>query len=129
MRQYLGRFIGALLVLSLFLPFSFTPNLETFEIVTISGWTYFSGSLFALFCLAIVLAFCFKLVPFSKNINLLIFAGAGLMTLYFYSLPIQAVGSSFLTHLEEFPVGYFLSGAFLVLGLGLTLKELLSQQA
>lgn len=127
MKQYLGQFVGVLLVLSLFFPFTFTPNLATFEIVTISGWAYFSGSLFALLCLAIVLAFCFKLVPFSKTLNLILFAGAGLMTLYFYSLPLQAVGSSFVTRLEEFPIGYFFSGVFLVLGLGLTLKELLSQ--
>ena len=97
MKQYLGRFVGILSVLSLFLPFAFTPTLKTFEIVTISGWVYFSGSLFALLCLALVRAFCFKLVLFSKTVNLLLFAGAGLMTLYFYSLPLQAVGSSFLT--------------------------------
>ncbi|HFR3796523.1 TPA: hypothetical protein ACHVHO_000456 [Streptococcus suis] len=127
MKQYLGRFVGVLSVLSLFLPFAFTPNLKTFEIVTISGWVYFSGSLFAILCLALVLAFCFKLVLFSKTVNLLLFAGAGLMMLYFYSFPLQAVGSSFLTRLDEFPVGYFLCGVFLVLGLGFTLKELLSQ--
>lgn len=126
MKKYLTHLIGCLLLLSMLFPFAHAVDSENYSVFLVSGWRYFSQNLFSLSAILIFLAFFFINYQANKNIQLIIFVMTFMVTLYFYCLPILALGEEFWSRLIEFPVGYFVCGLLMLSGFGLKLKCLVS---
>lgn len=126
MPRYATHIIGCLFILCLLLPFAYVADSESYSILLVSGWQYFSQNLFSLSSILIFLAFFFINYKANKNIQLIIFIMIFMVTLYFYCLPILTLGEVTLIHLNEFPVGYYICGFLMLAGVGLILKRLVS---
>lgn len=126
MHKYVTHLIGCLLILCLLLPFAYTTDSENYSVFLVSGWWYFSQNLFSLFAILIFFAFFFINYQGHKNSQLIIFVMTFMVNLYFYCLPILALGEEFWSRLIEFPVGYFVCGLLMLSGFGLKLKCLVS---
>lgn len=126
MQRYITHTVGLLFILCMLLPFAYTTDSESYSVFLVSGWRYFSQNLFSLSSILIFLAFFFINYQADKNIQLIIFIMTFMVTLYFYYLPIQALGEVILIHLNEFPVGYYICGFLMLAGVGLILKRLVS---
>ncbi|HFI0184924.1 TPA: hypothetical protein ACGO3A_000881 [Streptococcus suis] len=126
MPRYATHIIGCLFILCLLLPFAYVADSESYSILHVSGWWYFSQNLFSLFAILIFFAFFFINYQGHKNLQLIIFIMTFMVTLYFYCLPILALGEEFWIHLVQFPVGYYICGFLMLAGVGLNLKRLVS---
>ncbi|HFU4519024.1 TPA: hypothetical protein ACGPA4_001978, partial [Streptococcus suis] len=104
MKKYITHLIGCLLLLSMLFPFAHAVDIESYSILLVSGWWYFSQNLFSLSVILIFLAFFFLNYQCHKNIQLIIFIMTFMVTLYFYCLPILALGEEFWSRLIEFPI-------------------------
>ncbi|HFI0641730.1 TPA: hypothetical protein ACGO14_001664 [Streptococcus suis] len=124
MKKYLTHLIGCLLLLSMLFPFAHAVDSENYSVFLVSGWRYFSQNLFSLSSILIFLAFFFINYQANKNIQLIIFVMTFMVTLYFYCLPILALGEEFWSRLIEFPIAYYIFGFLMVVGVGLKLKRL-----
>ncbi|AER19373.1 hypothetical protein SSUD12_1071 [Streptococcus suis D12] len=49
-----------------------------------------------------------------------------MVTLYFYCLPILALGEEFWSRIIEFLVAYYICGLLMIVGVGLKVKRLVS---
>ncbi|HEM2547518.1 TPA: hypothetical protein U0431_000270 [Streptococcus suis] len=126
MKKYATHIIGCLFILCMLLPFAYTTDSESYSIFLVSGWRYFSQNLFSLSSILILLAFFFINYQGHKNSQLIIFIMTFLVTLYFYCLPILTLGEVTLIHLNELPVGYYICGLLMLVGVGLKVKRLVS---
>ncbi|HFI0694865.1 TPA: hypothetical protein ACGO4F_000934 [Streptococcus suis] len=124
MKKYITHLIGCLLLLSMLFPFAHAVDIESYSILLVSGWWYFSQNLFSLSVILIFLAFFFLNYQCHKNIQLIIFIMTFMVTLYFYCLPILALGEEFWSRLIEFPIVYYIFGFLMIVGVGLKLKRL-----
>ncbi|MFM0786163.1 hypothetical protein [Streptococcus suis] len=97
---------------------------ENYSVFLVSGWRYFSQNLFSLSSILIFLAFFFINYQGHKNIQLIIFVMAFMATLYFYCLPILALGEGGWSQIIELPVAYYICGLLMLVGVGLKLKRL-----
>lgn len=82
--------------------------------------------LFSLSSILIFLAFFFINYQANKNIQLIIFIMTFMVTLYFYCLPILALGEEFWSRIIELPVAYYICGLLMIVGVGLKIKRLVS---
>lgn len=82
--------------------------------------------LFSLSSILIFLAFFFINYQANKNIQLIIFIMTFMVTLYFYCLPILALGEEFWSRIIELPVAYYICGLLMIVGVGLKVKRLVS---
>ncbi|CYV41761.1 hypothetical protein [Streptococcus suis] len=126
MPRYATHIIGCLFILCMLLPFAYTTDSESYSIFLVSGWRYFSQNLFSLSCILIFLAFFFINYQANKNIQLIIFIMTFMVTLYFYCLPILALGEEFWSRIIELPVAYYICGLVMIVGVGLKVKHLVS---
>ncbi|HFI0401991.1 TPA: hypothetical protein ACGOWV_000185 [Streptococcus suis] len=124
MKKYATHLIGCLLILCMLFPFAHAVDIESYSVLLVSGWWYFSQNLFSLSVILIFLAFFFINYQGHKNIQLIIFVMAFMATLYFYCLPILALGEGGWSQIIEFPVGYFVCGLLMLSGFGIKLKYL-----
>ncbi|MGU7999900.1 hypothetical protein ACS6Z0_08275 [Streptococcus suis] len=124
MHKYITPAVGLLFILCMLLPFAYTTDSENYSVFLVSGWRYFSQNLFSLSVILIFLAFFFINYQANKNIQLIIFVMAFMATLYFYCLPILALGEGGWSQIIEFPVGYFVCGLLILSGFGIKLKNL-----
>ncbi|MBM7282383.1 hypothetical protein J5581_08420 [Streptococcus suis] len=108
------------------LPFAYTTDSESYSVFLVSGWRYFSQNLFSLSSILIFLAFFFINYQGHKNIQLIIFVMTFMLTLYFYCLPILALGEEFWSRIIELPVAYYICGLLMLVGVGLKVKRLVS---
>lgn len=118
--------IGILLIFSLLFPFVYVADSESYSVFLVSGWRYFSQNLFSLSSILIFLAFFFINCQANKNIQLIIFIMTFMVTLYFYCLPILALGEEFWSRIIELPVAYYICGLLMLVGVGLKVKRLVS---
>lgn len=118
--------IGILLIFSLLFPFVYVADSDNYSIILVSGWRYFSQNLFSLSSILIFLAFFFINYQANKNIQLIIFIMTFMVTLYFYCLPILALGEEFWSRIIELPVAYYICGLLMLVGVGLKVKRLVS---
>ncbi|HEM3670669.1 TPA: hypothetical protein U1C92_002139 [Streptococcus suis] len=126
MQKYLTHLIGCLLLLSMLFPFAHAVDSENYSVFLVSGWRYFSQNLFSLSSILIFLAFFFINYQANKNIQLIIFVMTFMLTLYFYCLPILALGEEFWSRIIELPVAYYICGLLMLVGVGLKVKCLVS---
>lgn len=126
MQRYITHTVGLLFILCMLLPFSYTTDSESYSVILVSGWRYFSQNLFSLSFILIFLAFFFINYQANKNIQLIIFIMTFMVTLYFYCLPILALGEEFWSRIIELPVAYYICGLFILVGVGLKVKHLVS---
>ena len=126
MQRYITHAVGLLFILCMLLPFAYTTDSESYSVFLVSGWRYFSQNLFSLSSILIFLAFFFINYQANKNIQLIIFIMTFMVTLYFYYLPIQALGEEFWSRIIELPVAYYICGLFMLVGVGLKIKRLVS---
>ncbi|HEL1973243.1 TPA: hypothetical protein TYI96_001155 [Streptococcus suis] len=122
MQRYITHAVGLLFILCMLLPFAYTTDSESYSVFLVSGWRYFSQNLFSLSSILIFLAFFFINYQANKNIQLIIFIMTFMVTLYFYCLPILALGEEFWSRIIELPVAYYICGV----GVGLKVKRLVS---
>ncbi|MFM0600314.1 hypothetical protein [Streptococcus suis] len=126
MQRYITHAVGLLFILCMPLPFTYTTDSESYFVFLVSGWRYFSQNLFSLSFILIFLAFFFTNYQANKNIQLIIFIMTFMVTLYFYCLPILALGEEFWSRIIELPVAYYICGLFILVGVGLKVKRLVS---
>lgn len=126
MPRYTTHIIGCLFILCLLLPFAYVADSESYSVILVSGWRYFSQNLFSLSSILIFLAFFFINYQANKNIQLIIFIMTFMVTLYFYCLPILALGEEFWSRIIELPVAYYICGLLMIVGVGLKVKRLVS---
>ncbi|HEM3523179.1 TPA: hypothetical protein U1B43_000081 [Streptococcus suis] len=126
MKKYIMHIIGILLIFSLLFPFVYVADSDNYSIILVSGWRYFSQNLFSLSSILIFLAFFFINYQANKNIQLIIFIMTFMVTLYFYCLPILALGEEFWSRIIELPVAYYICGLLMLVGVGLKVKRLVS---
>ncbi|HGK7334734.1 TPA: hypothetical protein ACJ511_001861 [Streptococcus suis] len=124
MPRYTTHIIGCLFILCLLLPFAYVADSESYSVILVSGWRYFSQNLFSLSSILIFLAFFFINYQANKNIQLIIFIMTFMVTLYFYCLPILALGEEFWSRIIELPVAYYICGLLMIVGVGLKVKRL-----
>ncbi|HEM3613266.1 TPA: hypothetical protein U1C23_000045 [Streptococcus suis] len=126
MQRYITPAVGLLFILCMLLPFAYTTDSENYSVFLVSGWRYFSQNLFSLSSILIFLAFFFINYQGHKNIQLIIFVMTFMLTLYFYCLPILALGEEFWSRIIELPIAYYICGLFMLVGVGLKVKRLVS---
>ncbi|WP_105182859.1 hypothetical protein [Streptococcus suis] len=126
MQRYITHAVGLLFILCMLLPFAYTTDSESYSVFLVSGWRYFSQNLFSLSSILIFLAFFFINYQANKNIQLIIFIMTFMVTLYFYCLPILALGEEFWSRIIEFLVAYYICGLLMIVGVGLKVKRLVS---
>ncbi|MGU7919995.1 hypothetical protein ACS6YF_07220 [Streptococcus suis] len=126
MPRYTTHIIGCLFILCLLLPFAYVADSESYSVILVSGWRYFSQNLFSLSSILIFLAFFFINYQANKNIQLIVFIMTFMVTLYFYCLPILALGEEFWSRIIELPVAYYICGLLMIVGVGLKVKRLVS---
>ncbi|HFI0123115.1 TPA: hypothetical protein ACGOTU_001933 [Streptococcus suis] len=126
MHKYITPAVGLLFILCMLLPFAYTTDSENYSVFLVSGWRYFSQNLFSLSVILIFLAFFFINYQANKNIQLIIFVMAFMATLYFYCLPILALGEGGWNQIIELPVAYYICGLLMLVGVGLKVKCLVS---
>ncbi len=110
MQRYITHAVGLVFILCMLLPFAYTTDSESYSVFLVSGWRYFSQNLFSLSSILIFLAFFFINYQANKNIQLIIFIMTFMVTLYFYCLPILALGEEFWSRIIELPVAYYICG-------------------
>lgn len=126
MQRYITHAVGLLFILCMPLPFAYTTDSESYSVILVSGWRYFSQNLFSLSSILIFLAFFFINYQANKNIQLIVFIMTFMVTLYFYCLPILALGEEFWSRIIELPVAYYICGLLMIVGVGLKVKRLVS---
>ncbi|MGU7962352.1 hypothetical protein ACS6ZU_09820 [Streptococcus suis] len=126
MQRYITHAVGLLFILCMPLPFAYTTDSESYSVFLVSGWRYFSQNLFSLSFILIFLAFFFINYQANKNIQLIIFIMTFMVTLYFYCLPILALGEEFWSRIIELPVAYYICGLLMLVEVGLKVKRLVS---
>ncbi|MGQ7383020.1 hypothetical protein ACTGZS_09675 [Streptococcus suis] len=126
MQRYITHTVGLLFILCMLLPFAYTTDSESYSVILVSGWRYFSQNLFFLSSILIFLAFFFIDYQANKNIQLIIFIMTFMVTLYFYCLPILVLGEEFWSRIIELPVAYYICGLLMIVGVGLKVKRLVS---
>ncbi|WP_105147084.1 hypothetical protein [Streptococcus suis] len=126
MQRYITHAVGLLFILCMLLPFAYTTDSESYSVILVSGWRYFSQNLFSLSSILIFLAFFFINYQANKNIQLIIFIMTFMVTLYFYCLPILALGEEFWSRIIELSVAYYICGLLMLVGVGLKVKRLVS---
>ncbi|HEP1806516.1 TPA: hypothetical protein VB839_001881 [Streptococcus suis] len=126
MQRYITPAVGLLFILCMLLPFAYTTDSESYSVFLVSGWRYFSQNLFSLSSILIFLAFFFINYQADKNIQLIIFIMTFMVTLYFYCLPILALGEEFWSRIIELSVAYYICGLLMLVGVGLKVKRLVS---
>ncbi|WP_249549769.1 hypothetical protein [Streptococcus suis] len=126
MQRYITPAVGLLFILCMLLPFAYTTDSENYSVFLVSGWRYFSQNLFSLSSILIFLAFFFINYQGHKNIQLIIFVMTFMLILYFYCLPILALGEEFWSRIIEFPIAYYICGLLMLVGVGLKVKRLVS---
>lgn len=126
MQRYITHAVGLLFILCMLLPFAYTTDSENYSVFLVSGWRYFSQNLFSLSSILIFLAFFFINYQGHKNIQLVIFVMTFMVNLYFYCLPILALGEEFWSRIIEFPIAYYICGLLMLVGIGLKVKRLVS---
>ncbi len=126
MKKYFMHIIGILLIFSLLFPFVYVADSDNYSIILVSGWKYFSQNLLSLSSLLIFLALLFINNQNYKSIHMIIFVVAFMVVLYYYCFPIQALGGEFWSRITELPVGYYISGLLMIVGVGLNLYRMVS---
>ncbi|HEM5075536.1 TPA: hypothetical protein U1266_000081 [Streptococcus suis] len=126
MQRYITHAVGLLFILCMLLPFAYTTDSESYSVFLVSGWRYFSQNLFSLSSILIFLAFFFINYQANKNIQLIVFIMTFMVTLYFYCLPILALGEEFWSRIIELSVAYYICGLLMLVGVGLKVKRLVS---
>ncbi|HEM3488618.1 TPA: hypothetical protein U1B28_000191 [Streptococcus suis] len=126
MQRYITPAVGLLFILCMLFPFAYTTDSENYSVFLVSGWWYFSQNLFSFSSILIFLAFFFINYQGHKNIQLVIFVMTFMLTLYFYCLPILALGEEFWSRIIELPVAYYICGLLMLVGVGLKVQRLVS---
>lgn len=126
MQKCVTPIIGLLLILCLLFPFTHAVDIENYSVFLISGWRYFSQNLVSLSFILIFVTFFFINYQGHKSIQVIIFVITSMVTLYFYSLPILALGEEFWRHMSALPVAYYICGSLMLAGVGLNSKRLVS---
>lgn len=125
MRKHVLKIIYLLLCLSLFFPFTYGVKTTTYQVETISGWSFLMANPIILACLAGLIVASIFVYQRSRTGSIFLGLGIGILLFILVSSPLWSLETVSIQALIQLPVTYYLSSGLMLVVYGMTLYHVI----